>query len=292
LQIGDATVSASNKITLGKTTATTEANLPTVYAGSLISSGVSVDLVLEASSTSGGIAIRTAGSTRAVLDSSGNLGLGVTPSGNYSLQTQNNFTTGFLGFNLGSVRGGASGSGYPSIGYNIRPTNTSDVYNYDAADVASAIRFGSGIGFFLAGSGTAGNAISFTQALTLTANSNLLVGTTSENSGSNGLKVAGQFAVTASQAFIGNGSVNDSAYYIVCYSLSGTCTLTLPTPANNTGRLLNIVVQSAQQVVSASSNVTAITNGAVGTSILPATAGKWAQLWCDGTYWNIIATNV
>jgi hypothetical protein len=149
-----------------------------------------------------------------------------------------------------------------------------------------------GHAWFTAPSGTAGNAITFTQALTLTANRNFLVGTTSENSGSGGLKVAGQFALTTSQAFAASGSVNDTAYYIVCYSLSGTCTLTLPTPANNTGRLLNIVVQSAQKVVSASSNVTKITDGTPTTDILPATAGKWVQLWCDGGYWNIIATNV
>ena len=133
--------------------------------------------------------------------------------------------------------------------------------------------------WYTAPSGTANTAItSFTQALTLTANRNFLVGTTSENSGNGGLKVAGQFALTTSQAFAQSGSVNDTAYYIVCYSLSGTCTLTLPTPANNTGRLLNIVVQSAQKVVSASSNVTKITDGTPTTDILPATAGKWVQL--------------
>ena len=113
------------------------------------------------------------------IDASGNLGVGVTPSGNYTLQTQNNYSSGFKGFSLGGIRGGASGGGYPWVGYNLRPTSTADTYNYDAGDVASAIKFANGINFYIAPSGTAGNAISFTQAMTLDASGNLGIGTSS-----------------------------------------------------------------------------------------------------------------
>lgn len=226
----------------------------------------------------------TAGAYRLLLSGDGNLGLGVTPSAWYS-----SFRVLELG--SGSIVYPATTTAFimAQNAYNDASTN----WVYKNSDLASFYSQQFGLHkWYNAPSGTAGSTISWTQAATLTANGNYLIGTTSENSGSSGLKVAGQFSVTSSQAFTGNGTVNDSAYYIVCYSLSGTCTLTLPTPANNTGRMLNIVVQSAQQVVSASSNVTKITDGSLTTAILPATAGKWAKLWCDGSYWNIIATNV
>jgi hypothetical protein len=124
------------------------------------------------------IADFTAGVSRLTIDSSGNLGLGVTPSGNYTLQGTANYSSGFKGFNLGSLSGGASGGGYPWIGYNLRPTSTADSYGYNVSDVASAIKFGSGINFYTAASGTAGNTITFTQAMTLDASGNLGVGAT------------------------------------------------------------------------------------------------------------------
>jgi hypothetical protein len=226
------------------------------------------------------------------LDSYGNLGLGVTPSVAYGKEFTFNSVTSTAGAGVKdlAVNNGNSYYAFNALNsgaftWNYHNSQAAVLYQQNGGGTPSHV-------WSIAPSGTAGNAISFTQALTLTANRNLLVGITSENSGNGGLKVAGQFALTTSQAFTTSGSVNDTAYYIVCYSLSGTCTLTLPTPANNTGRLLNIVVQSAQQVVSASSNVAKITDGTLTTDILPATAGKWAQLWCDGTYWNIIATNV
>jgi len=260
-----------------------------------------------------------AGALRTTIDTSGNLGLGVTPSYRFhtaspayqdnvvAIQQGTGQTVGnqnriqFLDQNGTTAEinayGGSYGTGYNLglfIGSNYLNTGAlGGTFNYSQNGYASRYRQVNGQHIWdTAPSGTAGNAISFTQAATLTANGNYLVGTTTENSGSGGIKVAGQFALTTSQAFTASGTVNSTAYYVVCYSLSGTCTLTLPTPSTNAGRLLNIVVQSAQQVVSASSNVTKITDGSLTTAILPATAGKWVQLWCDGTYWNIIATNV
>ena len=69
------------------------------------------------------------------------------------------------------------------------------------------------------------------------------------------------------------------------------CTVTLPTASSYTNRMLNVKCTSANAVNSASSNVVPLAGGAAGTSILAATAGKWAQLQSDGTNWIIMQAN-
>ena len=102
------------------------------------------------------------------LDSSGNLGLGVAPSapsGAYRNIQNNN-----------AVMMGAAGD---TTAY----WNANAYYNagwkYINSGVSSRYEQGSGHFWFTAPSGTAGNAITFTQAMTLDASGNLLVGTTS-----------------------------------------------------------------------------------------------------------------
>jgi hypothetical protein len=90
------------------------------------------------------------------------------------------------------------------------------------------------------------------------------------------------------QALTGSSTVNETAYYVLMYSLSGTATLTL---IPRVGRILKIVNQSAQTVVSATANIQPINGGALSTAILAASIGKWVELWCDGTNWNIVAAN-
>lgn len=69
---------------------------------------------------------------------------------------------------------------------------------------------------------------------------------------------------------------------------AGTIVVTLPAPADSTGRVLEFKTTAAQLVNSASANVVPITAGAAGTAILPATAGAWATLLSDGTNWVIM----
>jgi hypothetical protein len=102
------------------------------------------------------------------LTNSGNLGLGVTPSawnsGTKALQVNN-----------ASIYGG---SNYGFFGSNIVWTNSGDQYITNGF----ATLYGQLSGehrFYTAPSGTAGNAISFTQAMTLNASGNLFLGTTS-----------------------------------------------------------------------------------------------------------------
>jgi hypothetical protein len=100
-------------------------------------------------------------------DSSGNLGLGVTPF-------TNSLNAGF------DLVGGAGLFGYGGSGTYL---NNNAYYNsgwkYKATAVSSRYEMGSGHQWFIAPSGTAGNAITFTQAMTLDGSGNLGIGDTS-----------------------------------------------------------------------------------------------------------------
>ena len=114
----------------------------------------------------------------ATFDSSGNLGLGVTPSNAYT-----------PGKALQIVSGGATLFGANTIAtlaQNIN-INVSGVGTYQQNGYATTYIQTSGQHqWSTAPSGTAGNTISFTQAMTLDASGNLLVGTTSSSIGASG----------------------------------------------------------------------------------------------------------
>lgn len=72
----------------------------------------------------------------------------------------------------------------------------------------------------------------------------------------------------------------------------GTTTLTLPNPTTTQiNRQLRITNQTAHAVISSANNVVGNTN-ALSTSILPATAGAWADIQNDGTYWRMTASGI
>ena len=64
-----------------------------------------------------------------------------------------------------------------------------------------------------------------------------------------------------------------------------TCTVTLPTPSTNSGRVLYFQNYQVRALVSASSNVVPLAGGAATTSILLASSGDSATLVSDGTNW-------
>jgi hypothetical protein len=66
-----------------------------------------------------------------------------------------------------------------------------------------------------------------------------------------------------------------------------TCTVTLPTPSTNTGRVLHFQNYQIQTLVSASSNVVPLAGGAATTSILLASSGDSATLVSDGSNWLV-----
>jgi len=139
----------------------------------------------------------TIGNSNLINDASGNLGLGVTPSawGSSYKAIQISAGASFYGIN--------SDSRYAVMGANTYNNNTNDIYIGSGA----ASLYVQGIGahqWFTATSGTAGNAISFTQAMTLNASGRLLLNTTSDDGSTT-------FQVNGTGRFSGNVFVNSVA---------------------------------------------------------------------------------
>jgi hypothetical protein len=110
------------------------------------------------------------------LDASGNLGLGVTPSawGTASSRRAIELPGG------GSIWGQNFGGSNPSMQVYSNAYESSTGPKYTNSSQASGYQQNAGIhAWFTAPSGTAGNAITFTQAMTLDASGNLLINTTS-----------------------------------------------------------------------------------------------------------------
>jgi hypothetical protein len=119
--------------------------------------------------TSNPLYLITSGAIRATLDSSGNLGLGVTPSAW-------NTVTPVFQINKAALYGYGN---EVSLSANYLFSSGD---KYIASDFATRYNQASGQHrFYTAPSGTAGNAITFTQAMTLNASGNLGIGTTSPN---------------------------------------------------------------------------------------------------------------
>jgi hypothetical protein len=111
----------------------------------------------------------SAPSTKMTLDSSGNLGLGVTPSA---------WNSAYKALDIGNSLG-IIGSGSSADLYFNAFINSSSNFIYKQTATASAYSLANGQHrWYNAPSGTAGNAISFTQAMTLDASGNLGIGTT------------------------------------------------------------------------------------------------------------------
>jgi hypothetical protein len=145
-----------------------------LYEGAIINSVVTTggNLDREDHKTALDFYTKTSGlnipTLRMRLDASGNLGLGVTPS------AWNN-TTKALQINGGSIY---AGNTFTFVGSNAVYTNSGDQY----INTGFATVYGQLSGehrWYNAPSGTAGNAISFTQAMTLDASGRLGIGTTS-----------------------------------------------------------------------------------------------------------------
>ena len=123
--------------------------------------------------TSGTLIFQTDSTERMRLDATGNLGLGVTPSaqGIYRTMQFGNYTT------IGQQ---TTGTAQSFFGWNVRGSSTANQYLYNVtADKAALYEIVSDASHRWSvtnTSGTAGNAITFTEAMRLDASANLLVG--------------------------------------------------------------------------------------------------------------------
>jgi hypothetical protein len=134
--------------------------------------GASDACLINTGNASNGICFANDGVLQMKLDSSGNLGLGVTPS---LWETANSVRA--LQLNGGNVS--SFSNAYIWVGQNwYRDSASAERYINTAAATKYQQAFGAH-SWFNAASGTAGNTISFTQAMTLDASGNLGIGTTS-----------------------------------------------------------------------------------------------------------------
>lgn len=168
--VGIGTVSPSTKFTVSGN-ANVVGNLYTPDYGYIGNSGGTFSGINTGfqtlSGASGYLTALTNGNERMRIDSSGNLGLGVTPSawsggpaldmGSFTGLTSN-----------GSVGAALTFNAYYNAGWKYKVTTAANAYVMDSAAHI----------WFTAPSGTAGAAISFTQAMTLNSSGTLLVGTT------------------------------------------------------------------------------------------------------------------
>jgi hypothetical protein len=145
--------------------------------GSALSGGFTGEMAQIFTDNNYPISIGTNGVARLNIDTSGNLGLGVTPSAWGSNWRAINF-----GFSsgIGQLAATSAGSGEVTIASAAYNNNTNWLYYYSGVTASKYSQTTGAHQWFTAPSGTAGNAISFTQALTLTAAGDLLLGTTTQ----------------------------------------------------------------------------------------------------------------
>jgi hypothetical protein len=260
------TLDASGKLGIGTTSPGSKLNVVGTTAGIGYLAGIvlsdnattTVSLGLQTPSGSdlpfvygnSGLGFGTNSAERARIDSSGNLGLGVTP------------TTG--GYGKGFQFSGDPASDLGTLW--IQPINTVDhrvslTNNAKNSGVGSWAYFASSQSatmyeqvagqhrWMTAGTGTAGDPISFTQAMTLDGSGNLLVGKTSSSGGTAGIELApaGQVIATRSGGAAGyfNRLTSDGSLISINRSNTevGSISVTTTATAYNTSsdyRLKNI----------------------------------------------------
>ena len=117
---------------------------------------------------------------------------------------------------------------------------------------------------------------------TLTAGSGIAI---TNGSGAITIATNGTFITTAPSTKVANFTVGTTDTWIINNKSGSTCTVTLPSPATNIGRVLYFQNYQAQFLVSASSNVVPRAGGSAGTALLADVAGDTATLVSDGSNW-------
>jgi len=152
---------------------------------------------------------------RARIDSSGNLGLGVTPSA---------WASGFKAIQVAANVALWGGTGTTGPSYFTNNVIFDGARKYINTAAASEYQQNSGVHSWLtAPSGTAGNTITFTQAATLNAAGDFLVGKTSQNITTNGYEFSPAYwASGVGQLGITGNSSSNSQNALAVYSTAGS----------------------------------------------------------------------
>ena len=210
------------------------------------STGPIVAPTIGASSGSN-LSLQSNGVTNATLDTNGNFGLGVTPSA---------WTSSWKVIQISSKSSFCqAGGGDALVGSNFYQATSGPLYLTSSYATAYSQNAGNGQHIWLtAPSGTAGNPVSFTQAMTLDNSGNLLVGYTSLPANSNSLAVNGFAFINRTTLVSGNNSAlnisaNDGSYYgIMIQNISASNTF-FEVFINSTGSPAGSIQQTSSTTV-------------------------------------------
>ena len=214
------------------------------------------------------------------LDSSGNLGLGVTPS---AWQTGSNI----VGLDIGLRAAISAGNTRTTVWNNsYRGAGAASIYKATGA-ASNYDQDGGTHAWFTAPSGTAGNAISFTQAMTLDASGNLLVGITSARANAGDVQVSKGISFPASQSAQSDANTLDD------YE-EGTWTPTLPNGGTLTVNSARYVKIGQQVTVSFFVSSVAPTNNGSDFHIggLPYANGGYSGFYLGGSFGYVGDSNL
>jgi hypothetical protein len=218
----------------------------------------------------------TGGSERMRVDTSGNVGIGRSPTAGYRLDVAAATAEALVESTTGTNR------------VDLTLQNTSGIFSIGIDTSAGGV-YGTAYSRAIFSSGaypvtfwTASN-----ERMRIDYSGNVGIGT---NTNLSTLTVSGSFAAKAPSC------VNSATYSVAAtdYSLRFTttnCTVTLPTASSYPGRILVLNTITANSVTSNASNVIPLGSNTAGTTILAATAGKFSMLQSDGTNWITLLSN-